>query len=271
MRAALIGVACTVVLALGLSASAGNYEPPKYDPPDKPKYEPKPRPTPKPTPKPKPKPKVDCSKHFQAESMYDLSGKQDEGKSLGAAWIKRTCDKIEGHVTVKVDKAWEAYSVWWVIFNHPDKCTGGKCDADDAEAGWDSPSAPATIHASGAISAATGHREYVTVKKEVEIDPKREKYLEYLEKKYGRPMPRLKPPLMRMPVNAGVITVTFGLHAGQEGRGKPCCSGKLYHDNAKGAEIHIVVSQGSHKDGWVKALTTPGEEHRYAVFKKTRH
>ena len=106
-----------------------------------------------------------------------------------------------------------------------------------------------------------------------DVDPKREKYLQYMEKKYGRPMPRPRPPLKKMRVNAGVVTVSFWLHAGDEGRGKssPCCSGKLHHRNGKGAEVHLVVSQSSHEHGWVKGLTQPGEGHRYAVFKKPRH
>ena len=35
----------------------------------------------------------------------------------GAAWLRRSADRIDGRVMVKVDQANTSYSIWWIIFN----------------------------------------------------------------------------------------------------------------------------------------------------------
>jgi hypothetical protein len=72
----------------------------------------------------------------------------------GAAWLKRSKNRVEGRVMAKVDKANTPYSIWWVIFNNPDGCNDG-CGIDDVLNGGIAADA-AVFNASGAISAASG-------------------------------------------------------------------------------------------------------------------
>lgn len=187
---------------------------------------------------------------FQTSDM--LSGPLMEPAFIpnGAAWLRRSPDRVDGRVMVKVDKANTAYSIWWVVFNNPENCiqvAPDGCDVLDVVLNKDNVGA-AVFNASGAISTPDG-----TLKKN------------------GKP------------AGGGVINVDIEIVAG-EGSDKghapfppiPPESGLPFLDlngvlnpgNGCGAEIHIDINQHAVFDeGWVTELTQPeGDTHRFAIF-----
>jgi len=54
-------------------------------------------------------------------------GSTVEGSS---AVLVRTEDRITGNFLSTLTPG-EAYTIWWVVFNKPENCTGGVCDEDD--------------------------------------------------------------------------------------------------------------------------------------------
>lgn len=170
--------------------------------------------------------------------VADLTGMHSD-PSQGAASLIRSEDEIEGRIMANVDEAGVAITVWFVIFNNPEECTGDiftdpvtgsetSCSVDDVFAGPGGspggPAGPAVIHASSAISAANGKL-----------------------KRNGKP------------AGGGVISVTFELEAGAGAGGpnKPCCFGELADGNGMGAEVHLLVNQHLIFDDWITDLFFP--------------
>jgi hypothetical protein len=160
----------------------------------------------------------------------------------GAAWLRRTPDRVDGRIMVKVDKANTAYSVWWVVFNNPEECEGfmntpkTPCMLPDL---FNPAVEAAVFNASGAISAADG---------ELKTNGK--------------------------PAGGGVINVDLEIIAGEgsdNGHAPfplPELNGVLNPGNGCGAEIHMDVNEHANFDtDWVNELTQPeGLTHRFAIF-----
>lgn len=181
----------------------------------------------------------------QVADMNDLTG-MEKTASQGAAWLKRSEDDLEGRAMVNVDEEGIPYTVWWVIFNHPEECLSDNgvvldpvtgeivtnCNGPDlgvAAVGG------AVINASGAISASSGKKK---------------------KKKGGKSKGR------------GVVNTSFELEAGEAAGGdnQPCCFGELEPGNGNDAEVHIVVDEHLDFTSWPIDLTTPQTNHRGAVF-----
>ncbi|MEH6610782.1 MAG: hypothetical protein V7696_15550 [Halioglobus sp.] len=71
-------------------------------------------------------------------------------QTVGAAWLKRSKNRIDGRIMTTVATAGIPYTVWWVVFNNPAGCTGpcGMPSLADGGAAAD----VAVFNASGAIS-----------------------------------------------------------------------------------------------------------------------
>ena len=171
----------------------------------------------------------------------------------GAAWLRRSPDRVDGRVMVKVDQADTPYSIWFIAFNNPGACAGASlsppepCGVGDLLFNKDAVGG-AVFNASGAISATDGEL-----------------------KKNGKP------------AGGGVINVDIEVVAG-EGSGNghapfppipaEFCPGCIFLDlngvleNGCDAEIHFDVNQHAIFDeDWVTELTQPeGEAHRFAIF-----
>lgn len=157
----------------------------------------------------------------------------------GAAWLKRSVDRVDGRVMAKVDKANTPYSIWWVIFNNPDGCLGA-CGIADLIADGGLAADVAVFNASGAISAASGAL-----------------------KRNGKP------------AEGGVINVDLSVIAG-EGAGKgsqvdpfdgaPFGLRKLNEGNGLCAEIHVDINEHVKDATWVAELTYPEFPQAFAVF-----
>jgi hypothetical protein len=72
----------------------------------------------------------------------------------GAGWLERSKNELRGRVMTKVEHAGFAYTVWWVIFNHPSECSTSPCNPDDL---GNPAVAGAVFYGNGAISAADGN------------------------------------------------------------------------------------------------------------------
>lgn len=170
--------------------------------------------------------------------VADLTGMHSD-PSQGAASLIRSEDEIEGRIMVNVDNAGVPITVWFIIFNNPDACTGDvfvdpvtgsetSCSFDDVFAGPGGtpggPAGPAVINASSAISAANGSL-----------------------KKNGKP------------AGGGVVSATYELEAGAGAGGpnRPCCFGELASGNGKGAEVHLLVDEHLIFDDWITDLFFP--------------
>lgn len=188
---------------------------------------------------------------FQTSEM--LTGPNSNKPILspqGAAWLRRSPDRVDGRVMVKVDQANTAYSIWFIAFNNPGACAGASlnppepCGVGDLLFNKDAVGG-AVFNASGAISAADGEL-----------------------KKNGKP------------AGGGVINVDIEVVAG-EGSGNghagfpdlpagsfPFTDLNGVLENGCGAEIHFDVNQHAIFDeGWVTELTQPeGDAHRFAIF-----
>jgi hypothetical protein len=173
--------------------------------------------------------------------VFQTAEVQPAGSSAeGAAWLKRSEDRVDGRVMVKVDKANTPYSIWWVIFNNPAGCLGD-CGPADLMADGGVAADAAIFNASGAISAASGAL-----------------------KKNGKP------------AEGGVINVDLSVIAG-EGAGNgsqmsfcpaPFCSNVLKENNGLCAEIHVDINEHDFEEGsnWVDELTYPENPQAFAVF-----
>jgi hypothetical protein len=98
----------------------------------------------------------DKGKHrvFQAAPVVKADGSGDE---VGAAWLKRSKDRVDGRIMTTVDYPGIAYTVWWVIFNNPAGCIEERCGPADVTPENGGKAADVAIfNASGAISAMDG-------------------------------------------------------------------------------------------------------------------
>ena len=94
----------------------------------------------------------DKPRFFQTSPVFD-AGNLDE---VGAAWLKRSKDRVDGRIMTTVAEAGIAYTVWWVIFNNPAGCDGD-CGEDDVfNESFGAEAEVAVFNASGAISASDG-------------------------------------------------------------------------------------------------------------------
>jgi hypothetical protein len=166
------------------------------------------------------------------------------GVEIGAAWLKRSKDRVDGRIMTTVDVGGAPYTAWWVVFNNPAGCTvviedereSGPCGPDSFFDGGEAAGA-AVFYGSSAISASDG-------------------------------------------MGKGVIN--FDLSAvGGEGAGNgsqmppppaknaPPWNRVLHKNNARCAEIHLDINQ--HPDlgtpiDWVGELTYPEKGHSFAIF-----
>ena len=169
---------------------------------------------------------------FQTSPVWDGVS----GDEIGAAWLKRSKDRVDGRIMTTVDIAGIAYTAWWVIFNNPDGCVGD-CGPDDVgPPGWGKKAKVAIFNASGAISASDGMGNGV-----VNFD----------------------------------LSAIGGEGAGIGSQVSPAPPFVLLYgrvlekNNARCAEIHLDINQHPDMDvpiDWVKELTNPEMAHSFAVF-----
>jgi hypothetical protein len=88
---------------------------------------------------------------FQASPVINAGS----GAEVGAAWLKRSKNSVEGRIMTTVTTAGIPYTVWWVIFNNPAGCITD-CGMADIMADGGAAADVAIFNASGAISAAGG-------------------------------------------------------------------------------------------------------------------
>ena len=179
---------------------------------------------------------------YQAVDMIALPVDPAVGPNpQGAAWLIRSRHKLSGRVMVNVATAGDPYTVWWVIFNNPEKCIYTPCGVgpnpgDD----FNNPAIKISIFsASGAISAHNGSGEEPAGVINVDISTVAGVYPQDLF-------------VLGFPDGTG----TFG--------------NKLKRGNGFGAEVHVVVDKHPALTTWVEELTTtnwgPNMNHRAAVF-----
>lgn len=159
---------------------------------------------------------------FQTSDVINLTG---AGSShLGAAWLIRYEEEVEGRIMTKVSTAGDPYTLWAVIFNNPGECAGTPCGESDL--GNEAVGA-SVYYASSAISSADGGL-----------------------KRNGKP------------AGGGVVNFDFEFEGGSLPDGLFVLFGDtngLAEGNGYGAEIHLVVDKHpSIPDGmsWVPDLTT---------------
>jgi hypothetical protein len=169
---------------------------------------------------------------FQTSPVWDGAS----GEEIGAAWLKRSKDRVDGRIMTTVDTAGAPHSVWWVIFNNPAGCTGD-CGPDDLDPpGFGAAAEVAVFNASGAISASDGDGNAV-----INLD----------------------------------LSAIGGEGAGNGSQGSPAPPSVkffgrvLKKNNARCAEIHLDINQHPDLDDpvdWVAELTYPESPHSFAVF-----
>jgi len=93
----------------------------------------------------------DKPRDFQAAPVENAAS----GAKVGAAWLRRSKNSVEGRIMTTVDFAGIPYTVWWVIFNNPAGCIA-ECGPADLAADGGAAADVAILNASGAISAADG-------------------------------------------------------------------------------------------------------------------
>jgi hypothetical protein len=84
---------------------------------------------------------------FQASPVINAGS----GAEVGAAWLKRSKNSVEGRIMTTVTTAGIPYTVWWVIFNNPAGCITD-CGMADIMADGGAAADAAVFNASGAIS-----------------------------------------------------------------------------------------------------------------------
>lgn len=168
---------------------------------------------------------------FQA---VEIQSAAPEIAAEGAAWLKRSRDRVDGRVMAKVDKPNTPYSIWWVIFNNPDGCIAA-CGLADLIADGGVAADVAVFNASGAISAASGESGGI-----INVD----------------------------------LSVLAGEGAGKGSQddsfGAPFGQGKFRKKNGLCAEIHVDINEhlfdSTSETPWVDELTYPENPQAFAVF-----
>jgi hypothetical protein len=88
---------------------------------------------------------------FQARSVVNA----DTEAKVGAAWLKRSINRVDGRIMTTVDYAGIPYTAWWVVFNNPAGCLA-ECGPDDLAVDGGAAADVAIFYASGAISTPDG-------------------------------------------------------------------------------------------------------------------
>ena len=161
----------------------------------------------------------------------------DSGEEIGAAWLKRSKDRVDGRIMTTVDMMGAPYTVWWIIFNNPAGCISSPCGPDDVfNDSFGAEADVAVFNASGAISAMDGMGNAV-----INFD----------------------------------LSVIGGEGAGIGSQVSPAppfvkfFGRVLKKNNARCAEIHLDINQHPMLDdpiNWVSELTYPEMPHSFAVF-----
>jgi hypothetical protein len=172
---------------------------------------------------------------FQTSPVWDGAS----GEEIGAAWLKRSKDRVDGRIMTTVGSDNDVgipYTVWWVIFNNPAGCVGD-CGEDDVfNDSFGAEAEVAVFNASGAISASDGNGNAV-----INLD----------------------------------LSAIGGEGAGNGSQGSPAPPSVkffgrvLKKNNARCAEIHLDINQHPDLDDpvdWVAELTYPESPHSFAVF-----
>jgi len=186
---------------------------------------------------------------FQTSEM--LTGPNSNKPILspqGAAWLRRSPDRVDGRVMVKVDQANTAYSIWFIAFNNPGACAGASleppepCGVGDLLFNKDAVGG-AVFNASGAISSHDGDGPGGVINVDIEVVAGE-----------GSDNGHAGFPPIPAEFCEGCIFLDL--------------NGVLKKNNGCGAEIHFDVNQHAIFDeGWVTELTQPeGEAHRFAIF-----
>ncbi len=170
---------------------------------------------------------------FQTSPVWDGAS----GEAIGAAWLKRSKDRVDGRIMTTVGNDVSIpYTVWWVIFNNPAGCIA-ECGMADLGADGGAAAEIAVFNASGAISASDGMGNTV-----INLD----------------------------------LSVIGGEGAGigsqvppSPATNAPPWNRVLKKNNARCAEIHLDINQHPDLDDpidWVSELTYPEAPHSFAVF-----
>jgi len=165
----------------------------------------------------------------QYSMVTDLTGSET---ATDAASLTRSKNAIGGRVSTMLSAPGLPITVWYFIFNKPHHCVGPifadpvtgamtHCGFDDVFAcpggSPGGPADPAVINASGRIST-------------------------------------------RSRLGDGSINLEYGLKGGKSacgGPNQPCCFGKLRKNNARHAEVHLLVDEHHVFDGWITDLFFP--------------
>jgi hypothetical protein len=172
---------------------------------------------------------------FQAAEIIPNPNDLSPGAE-GAAWLRRSKNKVEGRVMARVDTANQPYTIWWIIFNNPKGCSD-PCGEDDVfNASFGAEADVAVFNASGAISASTGAGGGV-----INVD---------LSVIGGE--------------GAGI-----GSKVDPSGGAAAFFSRVLKKNNGMCSEIHLDINRHDKNVDWVTELTTPETGHAFAVFPPT--
>ena len=155
------------------------------------------------------------------------------GDEIGAAWLKRSKNRVDSRIMTTVDFPGIAYTAWWVVFNNPDGCVDG-CGPDDVgNASFGAEAEVAIFNASGAISASDGMGNGV-----INFD------LSVIGGEGAGIGSQVSP--------APPVVAFFGR--------------VLKKNNALCAEIHLDINVHVMDTNWVSELTYPEGMHSFAVF-----
>ena len=77
---------------------------------------------------------VHADERYQTSNVIDVTGAA-ASHYVGAAWLVRSENEIEGRIMAKVSTAGDAYTVWVILFNDPANCLDMGCGEDDIVAG----------------------------------------------------------------------------------------------------------------------------------------
>ena len=96
---------------------------------------------------------------FQASPVVNAESMEE----VGAAWLRRSTNRVDGRIMTTVDLVGIPYTVWWVVFNNPAGCLA-ECGPDDVTPENGGKAAKvAVFYASGAISAASGENGVINL------------------------------------------------------------------------------------------------------------
>jgi hypothetical protein len=169
---------------------------------------------------------------FQTSPVFSASDGVTED---GAAWLKRSKDRVDGRIMATVDMLGSPYSVWWIIFNNPAACATTPCGFDDL---LDEDVGAAVFNASGAISAADGTGSAV-----INLD------ISVIGGEGAGSGSQIAPDFF--PFNDFLA---------------PVFERVLEKNNGRCAEIHLDINEHVMDTDWVFELTNPEAPQSFAVF-----